>query len=351
MTRDQRTTAWWARTLASLGLAISLLTGCASSGSATNGAGPGVNEGSQSVATEESSPGYPTVAVTSYPLAFIARSIGGDEVQVVDLSAKGGHVHDMELSAAQVNELSKADLALYLSQGFQPAVEAAIKQTKVEGLDAFAAVPSEAAISGDPHVWLDPANVAAIGQALSTALDEANPDNGGYYKQNANALTSQMEQVDSAYESALRSCAGQTLLTSHEAFGYLAARFDLDQVGVLGVDPDAEPSPARLREVRALVEDRGVTTLFAEPSGGHSHEEEAASGVDGGGDSHDPRSAESSEATALGNKLAASLQVGLEVLDPIEVQLDPSRDLVAVYADNLMALQRGLPCATPSSDL
>lgn len=323
-----------------LAACVAFLAGCA--GASTSAQDQSAATDTNGAANAQSD--LPTVTVGSYPLAFIAETVGGAEINLVDLSSTGGHAHDMELSPAQVGELSKSDLALYLSQGFQPAVETAIAQTGVDSLDAFAVLPEGVAITGDPHVWLDPQNVAAIGEALATALDAVNPENDGYYQQNAAELAAKMDEVDSAYEDSLRSCAGQTLLASHEAFGYLAARFDLDQVGVLGVDPDAEPSPARLRQVQQLIKDRGITTLFAEPAAAHAHDEDGATVVQEEGHDED----EHAEVGALGTKLAATLGIDVEVLDPAEVQVDPSKDLVAIFRDNLASLQHGLPCATAS---
>lgn len=326
------------RAAAVFGASATLLAGCADATSGDSGTtGEGGTTGAQSAVEGEANVALPTVTVGSYPLAFIALAVGGDEINLVDLSSGGGHAHDMELSPAQVGQLSQSDLTIYLSQGFQPAVETAITQAGVDSLDVFEVLPEDSAIPQDPHVWLDPQNVATIGYALATAFDAKNPGNDGYYQRNAKTLAEQMDEVDAAYDDALQSCAGQTLLTSHEAFGYLAARFDLDQVGVLGVDPDAEPSPARLRQVQSLIAERGITTLFAEPGAGHTHDEGEAEDDDDG-----------AEAGALGVKLAATLGLDLEVLDPAEVQVDPDRDLIGVYWANLGALQHGLPCAVAS---
>ncbi len=266
----------------------------------------------------------PAVAVSAYPLAFIAEAVGGDQVQIVDLSTTGGHAHDMELAPAQIAKLSKASLALYLSQGFQPSVEAAIDQTGVPSLDGFATLSSSDAIDGDPHVWLNPLNIAAIGEALAQQLSEADPAHAATYEANAAALRAEMEEVDAEYATALAGCAGETMLTSHEAFGYLAARYDLDQVGVMGVDPAAEPSPARLREVKNLINERGITAMFVEPTGDHDHEHE------------------DSENT---NKIAATLGVQQLTLDPLEVQVNPNKTLTDVFHSNLESLQQGLTCA------
>lgn len=271
----------------------------------------------------------PVVAVSSYPLAFIAETVGGDKVEIVDLSSSGGHAHEMELSPAQVNQLSSASVALYLSQGFQPAVETAIQRTGVASMDGFSAIPEGDIISGDPHVWLDPLAVAKIGDELAATLADLDPANAEYFKANARDLDATMSEIDGEYSTALAACGGQTLLTTHEAFGYLAKRYDLEQVGILGVDPDAEPSPARLVEISKLIEDRGVTALFVEPAGAaHDHDHESDATTAPGSD-----------------KLASALGIPQETLDTLETQVDPTKDLVDVFRSNLVSLQHGLSCA------
>ena len=320
------------------------LAGCSGGGS-TGGGSTGADATTGTEPTQSGTSEVPVVAVSSYPLAFIAETVGGDKVEIVDLSSSGGHAHDMELSPAQVNQLSSASVALYLSQGFQPAVETAIQRTGVTSLDGFSAIPEGDIISGDPHVWLDPLAVAEIGDELAATLADLDPANAEYFKANARDLDATMSEIDGEYSTALAACGGQTLLTTHEAFGYLAKRYDLEQVGILGVDPDAEPSPARLVEISKLIEDRGVTALFVEPAGAaHDHEHESD------GEDHDHEEEdhdhESDATTAPGSdKLASALGISQETLDTLETQVDPTKDLVDVFRSNLVSLQHGLSCA------
>lgn len=323
------------------------LAGCASGTGGTGETGAAGPGGAEDPGITEGVDGaYPVVAVSSFPLLYIAQQVGGDQVEILDLSTTSGHAHDMELSPSQVNQLGKSDLALYLSEGFQPSVEAAIQQTGVGSLDGFSIL--EANIPGDPHVWMNPLNIAAIAQELSTALDQANPENGGYYKKNALELTANMDQIDQEYSRVLADCGGATLLTAHEAFGYLAQRYDLDQVGVMGVDPEAEPSPARLRQVMDLIKERDIQFLFAEPvGGGHDHGEDEDEGED-----HAHETAETTApggttmaVNASGEKIAATLGISALALDPMEAQTDPNHDVPEVFMLNLASLQAGLACA------
>ncbi|GAB2624866.1 metal ABC transporter substrate-binding protein [Pseudactinotalea suaedae] len=255
------------------------------------------------------------------PLEYVVRRVAGPEAEVGNLTPPGADPHSQELSPARVADLAAADLVVYVS-GLQPSTDAAIEQAApavvVDTLEAAtAAVPGAAAgpdPAGDPHFWLDPVRLGLAAQQVADALAELDPDHAADYAQRAAALVSDLEQLDIDYQAALSSCAGATLVTSHEAFGYLAARYHLRQEGITGIDPEVEPSPARLREVATIVETTGVRTIYLETAA-------------------DP---------AVVEVLAEDLGVATDVLDPMERPSDP--DYLTVMRTNLDALERGLVC-------
>lgn len=251
------------------------------------------------------------VATSSYPMTFVAESILGDSGAVLDLSSSGGDAHDLELSPRQVSELESASFVLYLGSGFQPAVEHAVHQRSGPGLDALDTVPEEQLRDGDPHMWLNPELMAAVGEELADELRLIDPDKAATFEENAARLTEEMDALDNEYREGLKGCTGETMLASHEAFGYLADAYGLQQIGVLGVNPEAEPSPKRLQEVAAI---SGVRTLFIESN------------------------------DSSGSKLSASLGLDPVPLNTLEVA-PKEGDYFSVMRDNLRSLRSGLDCA------
>ncbi|MHB1163857.1 MAG: metal ABC transporter substrate-binding protein [Candidatus Nanopelagicales bacterium] len=209
--------------------------------------------------------GRPSIVAALYPLAYAAEQVAGGSARVSGLTPAGVEPHDLELTAAQVAEIAQADLVLYI-KGLQPAVDEAIAQQAadraldvLDGLDVL--VTGEAT---DPHVWLDPANLAVIGEAVAARLGEVDPVQAAAFSANAAALAAQMATLDLEYTDGLATCASRDIVVSHAAFGYLANAYGLTQVGISGLSPDAEPSPARLREVADLVRSTGTTTIYYE---------------------------------------------------------------------------------------
>jgi zinc transport system substrate-binding protein len=195
-----------------------------------------------------------------YPLAFAAEQIGGNAVDVRNLTPPGAEPHDVELSPREVAAIQRADVVLYLSHGFQPSVEAAVRAAGGTKLDALAGVPLRGEAGGeggttDAHVWLDPPLFAGIVRRIGAALGRP---------RRADALARQVLALDAEYRRGLADCRRRSFVTSHAAFGYLAARYHLRQIAITGLDPEAEASPRKLAELAQLVRREHVGTVFFE---------------------------------------------------------------------------------------
>jgi len=268
------------------------------------------------------------VAAAFYPLEYVAEHVGGDLVRVTPLASPGVEPHDLELSPMAVREIAQADLVLYLSD-FQPAVDDAVIATKARVFDAADAVdlrPAEHQAGDseaddhehgvmDPHFWLDPTMLATYATAVGEQFAQLDPDNSATYLANASALASELTSLGDTYTTGLAQCERRDIVTSHEAFAYLAARYDLNQIGIAGIDPEAEPSPARLLAIRDIVEQTGTTTIFTE----------------------------SLVNTAVADAIARDTGATTAVLDPVESVID-NDDYASVMARNLEALRTALAC-------
>lgn len=260
--------------------------------------------------------GEPRVAAAFYPLVWAAESVGGDLVQVENLTAAGVEPHDFELSADQVGTLSEADLVVFLGGGFQPAVEDVVSGLGDTRLLDVLEVPYEGeGPTQDPHVWLDPSMMATIVDEISVRLGKLVGSDAETFERNAAALHARLMALDGEFKAALADCESRDIVTSHAAFGYLAARYDLNQVSISGIDPEAEPSPGRLAEVARFVRDHDVTTIFFE---------ELVS----------PDVAET---------IAAETGARTDMLNPLESEPE-SGDYIDAMRENLAALTEALGC-------
>jgi zinc transport system substrate-binding protein len=204
--------------------------------------------------------GSDQVVAAFYPLAWAAQTIGGPALHVRNVTPSGAEPHDIELTPRIVADIQEAKLVLYLSHGFQPAMEEAVRDAKGTRLDALQGIGLRAGVGDeagktDPHVWLDPVLFAGIVRRIGRALGR--PRAG-------DALAAKVAALDREYRAGLRDCTARTFVTSHAAFGYLASRYGLHQVAITGLDPQAEPSAQRLASLAKLVRRLGTGTVFFE---------------------------------------------------------------------------------------
>ena len=193
--------------------------------------------------------GRRTVVAAFYPVAFAAERLGGS-YHVVDLTPPGVEPHDLELAPRTVATIERANVVLYLGHGFQPAVAAAAKQGSGTRVDLLAGLPLH---GSDPHVWLDPILYARVVRRIAAALHRP-----------AAPLLAELRRLDEEYRRGLHDCKRHEIVTSHEAFGYLAHRYGLHQVAITGITPESEPSPRRLAGVIQTVRRTHATTVFFE---------------------------------------------------------------------------------------
>jgi zinc transport system substrate-binding protein len=257
--------------------------------------------------------GRALVVAGFYPLAEAAQRIGGPEVEVVNLTPPGVEPHDLELSPDQVGQLEDADLLLYLGGGFQPAVGEVAARRDGPSLDLLAELDLDAE---DPHFWLDPRRFAEAVDRIAEAmadLDAESADRAAEYR-------AELDALDREIGAGLADCARTEIVTAHDAFSYLADRYDLRQIPIAGVSPESEPDPDRLADLTELVESLGVTTVFYE----------------------------SLVSPDLADTLARDAGVDTAVLDPIEGLSEDDIADGATYAsvmrDNLAALRAALDC-------
>lgn len=281
------------------------------------------------------------VAVAFYPFQFVAERVGGNLVTVENLTAPGAEPHDLELAPQQVALLSTADLVV-IQHGFQPAVDTALEQATPKHLvDTASFLQLHPAAAGDeeedadheegedshdhdhgaldPHTWLDPTNVASIAEHVRDALIEERPDAADTLKANTQKLLDDLSTLDGEFTSGLATCKVKTFVTSHAAFGYLAERYGLEQVAIRGVEPDVEPSAARIAEVQQIAKEQGITTIFFETL----------------------------VSPVVSESIAGDLGLKTDVLDPLEGITAESRgtDYLEVMRSNLASLRTANQCA------
>jgi zinc transport system substrate-binding protein len=277
--------------------------------------------GSACATSAGSEGGRPQVVASFYPLYEAAVRVAGDRAEVTNLTPPGVEPHDLELATDEVDLLEDADVIVYAGTGFQPGVEEVAERSDDVALDVLEGLSLLSSDEGqDPHVWLDPELMLEIVRRVESAMIQVDADGALTYRRNADAYADELLALDAEFEEGLSNCARDTIIVSHDAFGYLASAYGLQQEAIAGLSPEAEADPARLDELARLVEAEGVTTVFTE--------------------------------TLVSPELAETLarEVGVEtsVLNPIEglteQQEAEGADYVSLQRENLAKLREALGC-------
>jgi zinc/manganese transport system substrate-binding protein len=215
----------------------------------------------------------PLVVASTSIVADLVGRVVGDEARVEVLIPIGADPHDFAPSARQAASLRDADLVVTSGLGLEAGLADALAAAEEEGVPILELGPaldprplggSESG-SPDPHWWLDPIRAARGVQLVAERLARiADAD----WVARASGLAGELEALDDELRANLAGIPAQRrrLVTSHDAFGYFAERYDFAVVGVLipGGATQAAPDPRALAELAAVIRDEGVPAIFGE---------------------------------------------------------------------------------------
>lgn len=219
--------------------------------------------------------GSETIKITAslFPWYDLAKEIGGERAEVTLLLPPGMEPHAFEPTPRDMILVSESDLFLYTGSYLEPWAQDILDnfpQSTLRGLalgEALATIKDEdEGLNGlDPHIWLSPVLMMEIAERLTGALNEVDPLNQAYYTQNLLSYQQSLEKLDQDYSLALESCQQrQFIYAGHYAFGYLAARYNLQYEAAQGFSPDAESSPQTLANLTDLLRSSQADYIFAE---------------------------------------------------------------------------------------
>jgi len=281
-------------------------------------------------ACNQSGTSTPLIVTTVYPLYEFTRQIAGSSAKVVSLVPAGAEPHDWEPSPRDLTQIRDARLLVYNGAGLDPWVTKLLADPAIKGTASVRATqgitlettPTGAEGRGapDPHVWLDPVLAQSMVETIRGALAAADPQHAAAYSENSARLRTKLEALHEAFRSGLAHCARREVIASHAAFGYLARRYGLTVISLMGVAPDSEPTPGQLAAVVRFARDKKVQYIFFE--------------------------------TLLGPRLADTIarEIGARTLpfNPIEGvardEQSTGRDYVALMEENLKNLRVALDC-------
>ncbi|MBN1358745.1 zinc ABC transporter substrate-binding protein [Candidatus Bathyarchaeota archaeon] len=221
------------------------------------------------------------VVATFYPLAFFTEQIGGEHVQVTQLVPSNTEIHNWEPSPQDITNTETADIIIYNGAGLDhwmedeilPALTTTKTRTTIDttaDLPLLHATETEEADQHDhgdydPHTWISPYMAKLQAEKIYNALVQQDPTHETYYTDNWETLKASLEQIDANYTQTLANKQKNTIFVSHEAYGYLADRYNFTQHGVIGLSADQQPSAAAIANIITLMQQHQTYVVYVDP--------------------------------------------------------------------------------------
>ena len=155
---------------------------------------------------------------------------------------------------------------------------------------------------------------------IREAFSDADPEGTPTYADNAEKLITELTEIDNSFVTGLSSCRLDHIIVSHEAYGHLAERYEIEQVGLAGLSPDSDATPQRLAKVIDEINHLGVAHVLQEPIVNNK----------------------------LAQAVAAETDITILTLHPMEsmtpAELDAGATYLSIMNENLQSLRTALDC-------
>ena len=240
------------------------------------------------------------VHVSIYPIYEIAERIGGERLNIHQVTPDGVELHGYEPSPRVLGQLENTALFIYVGQRLQGWTENVADNLRAADIPVIDLTEHVNLIeyrgdhdhghNGDEygdddhhdhededddyhgqdhgeydnHIWLDFNNMIMIAELLVEEFSGLDPEGEEIYKANAEEVINDLEELDQAYKEGLQDLKQNTIIVSHAAFGYFAENYGLRQEAVTGLDPHSEPSSQTIRELIDLAQETGLEYIFLE---------------------------------------------------------------------------------------
>jgi len=217
-----------------------------------------------------------SIAVSTFALYDIAKTVGGKEVNVKMVIPFGVEVHSFEPTPKTIIEIKKSTLFLYSGAALEPWVKKLPASDNMRNMSQYVNLlriskhEHEEVLDAhehgayDPHYWLDVDNMKLLTQKISSELVKLNPNNASLYIERAAAYDDKLNNIDKAYKQQLRTCKLNEVILHHNILGYVAERYSFHVESLTGFSPDALADAKTMARLADSIKEKGIDVLFFE---------------------------------------------------------------------------------------
>lgn len=226
-------------------------------------------------ATSHAADKLPVLASFSI-LGDLVRVVGGDRVSVTTLVGPDEDAHVFEPKPLDAKNILQTRLLVTNGLGFEPWAQKLVQSAGYKGRSVVASqgvkprtLPAEKGHSHaetDPHAWQDPTNVVAYVRNIAAALGQLDPANASSYQANSEAYVKELQALDAwaKEQFAAIPAAKRKVITSHDAFGYFGAHYQVSFLAPQGISTEAEPSAKEVAQLIRQIQREKIKAVFVE---------------------------------------------------------------------------------------
>lgn len=203
--------------------------------------------------------GKVSIVATIYPLAWMASDLDPAAI-VTTIVGPGLEPHDFSPTIDDVKRIHDAEL-LIVNGGIDSWIDDNTLERNFPTIDVLTMLQYP---ETDPHVWLDPILMQRIVESIGGQLELIDPKNASVIRDNVSRKVAVLQGIDDEYRAGLASCSVPEIVSSHNAFSFLAKRYGFTIHGIAGFSPENEPSSSKLVELTDLIRTHHITTVFFE---------------------------------------------------------------------------------------
>ncbi|WP_022853304.1 metal ABC transporter substrate-binding protein [Thermodesulfatator atlanticus] len=218
----------------------------------------------------------PLVVTSIFPLAEMAKFVGGNEIKVRLLMPPGADPHSWEPTPRDIFELNKASLLIAVGGGLEPWLDDVVASLKNGRLKLLFMYQGKAPLEHhgheknkhpeeelDPHLWLDFPRDAAFARRIAKELAEIDPSKREIFLKRGEELSQKFLKLHQAFGANLAKCSLRIVpLAGHQAFSYWEKNYGLKFVALSGFSPEAEPTPRAISKMIKLMKDKNLKAVY-----------------------------------------------------------------------------------------
>jgi len=261
------------------------------------------------------------IITTIYPIYYITKEIVGNNIKVNRLIKAGSEIHSFSPTPQDMVLLSKSELLITLGESLEPWVIKLSNATHIDTLSLFDnlnLIHHKEHI--DPHIWLDFNNDIKIIESITKKLSKLYPSYSETFSKNATTLKKKFKDIDKQYRDGLKGCNQDTILVTHNAFGYMERNYGFKSKSIMGIFAHSKPNASKIAELSNSIKEDSIKIMFFDPMSSHKS----------------------------AKQLATDMSLSLMPLYPIgNISIDDEKngeDIFTLLSKNLVSLKRGLEC-------